>query len=168
MITKRNKKGQIVKIERDAYWLFNKITPVTETGCWLWNGHVGKHGYGTYTIGSHPNSRGVTTHRLSWEIHNGVIPDGMFVLHKCDVRSCVNPDHLFLGTHRDNMDDAKRKGRMSGRPNSKGVKVVRKLTHKDKDEVISLLKENKLTNAEIGEIYNVHAASINYYNRYLL
>lgn len=51
-------------------------------------------------------------HRVSWELHNGSIPDNMFVLHKCDIGQCVNPDHLFLGTHKDNCQDGLKKGRM--------------------------------------------------------
>lgn len=68
-------------------------------------------------------------HRLSYKIHVGNIPDGMFVLHRCDTPQCVRPDHLFLGTNRDNVLDMKQKGRM---PNRKGeAHHFAKLTNRD-------------------------------------
>ena len=74
--------------------------------CWLWTGYCPPGGYGR--IGARPS---ITTHRLSWELHNGPIPAGLCVCHKCDVPRCVNPDHLFLGTNTDNLRDAANKGR---------------------------------------------------------
>lgn len=77
------------------------------TGCWLWLGAVNTNGYGRVrSLGKNRE-----THRLAWEIFRGPIPDQLFVLHRCDVRSCCNPDHLFLGTNADNMADMKKKGR---------------------------------------------------------
>lgn len=78
------------------------------SGCWLWIG-TEREGYGRFGASHEP------AHRASWRLHNGAIPNGLFVLHKCDVRSCVNPNHLFLGTHSDNAKDRAKKGR-SNRP----------------------------------------------------
>lgn len=76
--------------------------------CWLWTGAQSPRGYGAFVV-----SRGDvrTASRVSWELVNGPIPDGLWVLHRCDNPPCVNPDHLFLGTHQDNMDDMAQKGR---------------------------------------------------------
>lgn len=80
-------------------------------GCWLWQGRVLSNGYGqTDFLGSRQQG----AHRVAWQLANGPIPEGLFVLHKCDVRRCVRHDHLFLGTHQANMDDRQAKGRTRG------------------------------------------------------
>lgn len=81
--------------------------------CWLWLAATNPSGYGKMSKGGHAAPL-VAAHRLSWELHYGPVPDGLFVLHRCDNPPCVRPDHLFLGTHDDNMADATAKGRMRG------------------------------------------------------
>lgn len=88
---------------------FAKVHPEPNTGCWLWAGSVNKDGYGRIRTGS-KKTTGAT--HVSLQIVGVTIPPGMCACHKCDVPQCVNPDHLFIGTYKDNMQDAKRKGRM--------------------------------------------------------
>jgi hypothetical protein len=80
--------------------------------CWTWTASVfTQTGYGQFAL---TPRKPVNAHRMSWELSFGDIPSGMYVLHKCDNRSCVRPDHLFLGTQKDNMVDMSNKGRHVG------------------------------------------------------
>lgn len=75
--------------------------------CWYWDGCIDDVGYGR--LGKYDGEN--KAHRISWKLFNGEIPDGMKILHKCDIKNCVNPDHLFLGTQQDNIKDMVLKGR---------------------------------------------------------
>jgi hypothetical protein len=80
----------------------------TDTGCWEYTGAMDSGGYGSIGITTGQSDR---THRVSWRLHYGEIPAGMFVCHTCDNRPCCRPDHLFLGTVQDNNADRDAKGR---------------------------------------------------------
>lgn len=86
----------------------SKYTPEPNTGCWLWFGAYHRLGYGQFRY----NKVVMLSHRVSFELFRGKFDDKLDVLHSCDTRSCVNPDHLFLGDHLMNMRDASKKGRL--------------------------------------------------------
>lgn len=94
---------------------FWRFVHKTDT-CWVWTG--GKHRFGYGKID------GLDAHRVSWEIHNGPVPSGMYVCHHCDNPACIRPDHLFLGTQTDNMRDMSRKGRGARGETTPGAKMT--------------------------------------------
>lgn len=77
--------------------------------CWLWTASITGAGYGQIGLGRKGDGRG-DSHRISWMLHNGSIPNGQQVLHQCDNKRCVNPAHLYLGTRFDNIRDALERG----------------------------------------------------------
>lgn len=95
----------------------NFVMREPNSGCWLWTGFVNDEGYGYFGVAA---SLPRKAHRVSYEMHKGVIPDGLLVCHKCDTPSCVNQDHLFLGTDAENMRDRDGKSRLAfGRRNGR-------------------------------------------------
>src|SRR3990167_6095829 len=95
------------------FWVKVEKSP----GCWVWNASLMRRGYGVYTfrLGHKQPKQRYRAHRFAWELINGPIPDGFMVCHSCDNKKCVRPDHLFLGTAKDNTQDALLKNRGVGK-----------------------------------------------------
>ena len=134
---------------------FLKSVEKTDT-CWIWTAGSRGYGYGAFKFGN----KTVDSHRVSYILFKGEIPSGIFVCHTCDNPKCVNPDHLWLGTHSDNMKDAYNKGRLNIPTTSrfkKGHKAVnRKLTDEQVKEIKHILKTaTKLSLNDIAELFNV-------------
>lgn len=121
-----------------------------DTGCWNWSGVLHKQGYGMIRSGRTHH----LTHRASYKVFKGEIPEGLFVCHRCDNRKCVNPDHLFLGTVQDNQQDMKSKDRsMFGEKSS-----AAKLKESDVLQILSL--RGGMTQRAIAKMFNVSPALI--------
>lgn len=123
----------------------------TETGCWIWKRGIKSHGYGYIII----NQKDVGVHRLSWTLHYGSIPDGLFVCHTCDVKACVNPQHLFLGTRYDNIKDMVNKGRQTRNIGERNGSA--KLTS---DDVIKIRQSASRNGAKLARELNVSTSLI--------
>ena len=104
------KKNNIKHGENSSYAFWNKIKVLGNNDCWEWRAFKDKDGYGQYSSWKDGDEQRV--HRIMWILKFGSIPKGALVCHKCDNPSCCNPNHLFLGTHRDNMKDMVKKGRV--------------------------------------------------------
>jgi hypothetical protein len=144
--------------------LLSKV--ITIGSCWIWKGcKRGRTGYGC----AKHNGRVIDVHRISWMLFKGPIPNGLLVCHKCDVKLCVNPKHLFIGTYQDNSIDAMRKGRITvpiGRRFEKGyfphnrslsIEIVKKIKSAILQDILSL--------KQISELFNVKYQTVRDINR---
>lgn len=132
---------------------YEKCIPITETGCWIWIGATrGLDNYGAMRVGN----RTIGAHRVSYVIHNGNIPRGLQVLHRCDVRHCVNPDHLFVGTQKDNIRDMLNKGR-GGDTSNKGESHP---ACKINESIVKEIRESSLSQKELRLKYGISQSHI--------
>ena len=128
----------------------------TSGDCWEWTASKSTAGYGQI---SRVGKRGpAQAHRVSYELHNGEIPDGLFICHKCDNRGCVNPDHLFAGTPKDNSQDMLKKGRRF-QPKVDGMNSSHsKLTN----EQVRYIRASGATQTNLAKVFGVTQAAVWY------
>jgi hypothetical protein len=140
-------------MNKEAYFwsLVDKNGP---SGCWIWKGCSLKRGYGQVRF----NGIKQSAHRMSWILVKGAILDGLWVLHKCDNPPCVNPEHLFLGTHEENVKDCVAKGRALG-PRGE-MQGNSKLTRDQVLEIRERIAEGE-SDVVLGQAYGVSGRTIN-------
>jgi len=125
--------------------------------CWIWTGDKYDSGYGRLTL---KLGLQVRAHRFMYEQRFGKIPEGMFALHKCDVRACVNPEHIFIGTKKDNMRDCVSKGRNRYKTLKGTESPNSNLTDRDITEIRELYKTGKFFQREIGRKFGVSQVTV--------
>lgn len=149
--------------------LLSKVERIPFSGCWIWMASCMPSEYGN--IGYKGTSD--YAHRVSWLLHNGPIPDGAYVLHRCDIRCCVNPNHLFLGSALDNAQEMIQKGRQrfhwkkgqtahnKGKPShiAKENHGMAKLTEHDIAEIRRRYEEGEAQKM-LGAAFGVHQSHI--------
>lgn len=144
---------------RNRFWMrVDKSGPIHQdlgTHCWLWTASLSTHGYGQVGVG--PLIR--RCHRVAWELINGPLPNAIRLCHRCDVRRCVRPDHMFLGTQADNLTDMRAKGRWKATPRF-GVDNPR--AHFTDDEIVTIRRRfaQGETCSHISRHFSVYPSTI--------
>lgn len=136
-------------IDGSDYRLEGKFMPEPNSGCWLWDGTTNVDGYGAIVV----DGKRMKAHRVSYVVHKGPIPNGMKILHKCDVRQCINPDHLRLGTDSENQQDMKMKRRSTHGERSKNAKL--------NEDAVRRIRSSNIPSKELANEYGVSSVTIN-------
>jgi len=147
--------------------IYTRISPqirfwqyvVKSDECWKWTGAKHEFGYGLLNNGG-KRGRVIRAHRLSYEIHKGPVPDGSIVCHSCDNPECCNPEHLWLGSLKDNAQDCSKKGRTRGGTVAGPQHHRAKLTDADILAIRAAYIKGKTTLKSVGAIYGVTYATV--------
>jgi HNH endonuclease len=158
VITPRKGGRNYVKLSEDEIWdrrviqFFSNVQ--FSDDCWLWTGPLQTAGYGSFSIAG----ARIGAHRFSYRYFYGAIPVGLCVLHRCDVPKCVRPNHLWVGTKRDNLVDCYAKGRAN--PPSGQRHPFAKLTPEKVRQIRELWSSKTISMRGIGRLYDVTLAAV--------
>ena len=142
---------------------FMRFVSINSQGCWLWNGATNTK-YGVFRVGSLSDGsrQQQYAHRWSYTHHKGPIDNDLFVCHKCDVKLCVNPDHLFLGTNSENIIDAVNKGFTIGSPRPGSLNGRAVLCESDVLSIRETYVKGVISLAKLSKIYGVSKTQISW------
>lgn len=144
----------MILLDSTVQRFYDKLV-IQPDGCIYYTGCDNGKGYGVFALNIEGRRKNCYAHRLSYELEYGPIPEGMMVCHTCDVRQCVNPKHLFLGTCKDNLADMARKGR-----STHGVKnAMSKLSEEDVLEIVRLVQSG-VRQCDVAEEFNLSRANV--------
>lgn len=145
------------ELSEERFWA--KVDKRTDEECWNWMGFKTKAGYGQLTV----CQQLLYAHRFSWELKNGKVPEGRYLCHKCDNPSCVNPEHLYAGTQKDNMKDMSIRKRFS-HPETTLAHGARngnaKLTEEEVRKIRNEYVPYKVTQRRLAEKFNISEATV--------
>lgn len=144
--------------------LEDRSIPEPNSGCLLWTETCSVSGYGVFSEGTAEDYVQYRAHVVSYENKNGPVPDGLIVCHKCDVRCCIEPTHLYAGTYQNNHDDMKRRNRTvylrgNGHPNSTLTDDIIRSIRLDNRTQQAIADSYGLTQSYVGKIKNRKAWS---------
>lgn len=123
---------------------------IKSNGCWEWTGHTTCNGYGIIQLGGRLHRKRTRAHKVAYELYMGPIPEGMLVLHKCDNKLCVNPEHLELGDHSKNLKDAW----------GRGIRHPKKSKLSDKDFLYIYNNPKSLTQINLAEMFGISRSRV--------
>ena len=146
--------SRIYPSPEERFWA--KVVKTTENECWEWLAAKHKFGYGMFGV----KNKVIYTHRFSFELHFGKIPDGLEILHSCDNPPCCNPKHLFLGTQRHNVIDMGNKDRRSGGSMPGEQHPQAKLTIEIARNIRKQYSQERISQRKLAKLYNVCQTTI--------
>ena len=147
--------------KEDVARFWSKVKVGSPDECWEWQNANNGRGYGKlFVLDENGKQTHQYAHRISWELANGKIKKGLWVLHKCDNPKCVNPKHLFLGTQTENMRDAVSKGRLHGSGVRGEAQGSSRLKEGDVLAIRRLLSDGKVRQTVIAKMFNVTPTAI--------